>query len=556
MSEHFDYVIVGSGPAGCVLANRLGASAATTVCMLEAGIADRSPYIRIPAGFVKTLYGTRFTWPFVSVPDPALNNRAISLVQGRVVGGSSSINGLVYSRGQHEDFDDWAARGNVGWAYDEVLPYFRRSERRLGNGDPHYRGHSGELPISDPDWPSTLCSAFVRGVEASGIPANHDYNGATQDGVGYFQRYIERGRRVSAADAFLRPALKRGNVELRVEALATSLVFDGRRAIGVRYRQDGAERVVFARREVLVCAGTVNSPKLLQLSGIGPAESLREHQIDVRVDLPGVGANLQDHYTVRIAARARNTQSINELSRGWRLGREVIRWVLGRPSILGLSPSLVHVFWKSHPELTRGDIQILFTPASYKEGKNYVLDDFPGMSCGARRQRPESVGTVSLTSPDPAALPCVRPNYLSAESDQRITVAALKLARMLMQSDAMKPYFAAETLPGAVVRTDDEWLDFARRRGSTGYHMVGTCRMGPADDAAAVVDPALRVRGVERLRVVDASVMPSVPSANTLAATLMIAEKAAELISGTASHAIDSRATAVAATLPTDDGGI
>lgn len=537
MKESFDYVIVGSGPAGCVLARRLAADARSTVCVLEAGLVRRSPYIRMPGGFVKTLYGSRFTWPFRSEAAQALQGRSIALPQGRVLGGSSAINGLVYSRGQREDFDGWLARGNPGWGYEDVLPYFRRSERCVGFGDPDYRGHDGELPITGPDWDNLLCRRFIEGAQAYGIPRNEDYNGAQQDGVGYFQRYIVDGRRVSAADAFLKPALATGRVELRMGAQAQQIVFEEGRAVGVRYRHGDGHKTVYARREVLVCAGTLNSPQLLQRSGLGPAGLLRQAGVPVLVDLPGVGENLQDHFTVRIAARVKNARSINEFSKGWRLGREVARWLFRRPSILGLSPSMVHVFWKSRPELTRGDIQVLFTPASYKEGRNYVLDDFPGISCGARRQRPESVGYVRIRGADCNDPPLVQPNYLGAPADAEVTVAALRLARTLMRTPALAPYFEQEMAPGDSVQSDDEWLDFARRRGSTGYHLVGTCRMGPAGDPAAVVDPSLCVRGVDGLRVVDASVMPAVPSANTLAATLMIAEKAADLILGKPSAA-------------------
>ena len=530
MAEGFDYVIVGSGPAGSLLAERLTKDGSATVCVLEAGIADRNRYIRIPAGFVKLLYDPAVLWSFQSEPGAAVAGRSIRMPQGRVVGGSSSLNGLVYSRGQAADFDDWAASGNEGWSYREVLPYFRRSERRIGPGDGHYRGREGALPITDPGWPSTLCEAFIRGATELGIPRNADYNGARQEGVGYFQRTIDRGRRVSCADAFLHPAVRRGGVELRLHAQAEAILFEGTRATGVRYSQEGRVHEVRARREVIVCAGTLNSPKLLQLSGLGPAPRLQELGLPVVHDLPGVGENLRDHYTVRIVARAKNAFTLNERSRGWRLGLEIARWLAGAPSILSLSPSLIHVYWKSRPELERGDIQVLFTPGSYKEGKTYALDDFPGMSCGARQQRPHSAGCVRLRSRDPKADPEIQPNYLADPRDQEVIVRALRLARRLMATQAMAPYFDRETLPGPQVATDDEWLDFARRRGSTAYHLVGTCRMGPSGERMAVVDPQLRVHGTQNLRVVDASVMPQVPSANTLAATLMVAEKAADLL--------------------------
>ena len=495
--------------------------------MLEAGTADRNFYIRIPAGFVKLLYNQALLWPFKTEPSEAVGGRSIGIPQGRIVGGSSSLNGLVYSRGQADDFNDWAAGGNPGWSYAEVLPYFKRSERRIGAGDDRYRGRDGALPVTDPGWPNAVCEAFLAGAGELGIPRNADYNGERQEGAGYFQRTIHRGRRVSCADAFLHPARRRGGVDLRTRAQAHCIVCEGSRAVGVRYNQN---QQVLARREVIVCAGTINSPKLLQLSGIGPGPLLQQHGIAVVKDLPGVGENLRDHYTVRIAARAKNVATINELSRGWRLGVEVAKWLAGRPSIISLSPSLIHVYWKSREELERGDIQVLFTPGSYQEGKKYALENVPGMSCGARQQRPYSAGYVRIRSSRSQDDPMVQPNYLTDTRDREVIVRALKLARRLMATRAMAQYFDHETLPGPKVARDDEWLDFARRAGSTAYHLVGTCRMGPSSDRMAVVDPQLRVHGMENLRVVDASVMPQVPSANTLAATLMVAEKAADLI--------------------------
>ncbi|MEM9682169.1 MAG: GMC oxidoreductase, partial [Pseudomonadota bacterium] len=368
---------------------------------------------------------------------------------------------------------------------------------------------------------------------AMGIPRIPDYNAGTQYGTGYFQRYIDRGKRVSAAKAFLRPALRRRSTELRTRVQVTRIVLEDGKAVGVRYRNaNGGESEVRARREVILSAGAVNSPKLLQISGIGPPDLLREIGVPVQVAIDGVGENLRDHYSVRMTARAKDVVTINEAARWPRLPVEVAKWLAGKPSVLALCPTIGFVHGKSHPDLDDADMRILFTPGSYMEGKVYVLDDHPGMTCGAAQPRPESVGFVHAVSADAATAPVVQPNYLAAEADQRITLAGLRLVRKLFNSPQLAPYFDGETLPGADVRTDDELLDFSKRRGNTGYHLVGTCRMGPEGDTRAVVDDTLRVRGIETLRVVDASIMPMLPSANTFASTIAIAEKGADLIRG------------------------
>ncbi len=530
-ADTFDYVIVGSGAAGSILANRLSADGAT-VCVLEAGPPDNSPFLHIPAGFIKAVFNKKYAWQFSSEGTAQTNGRRVPIPQGRTLGGSTSINGLVYNRGQAADFDHWASLGNPGWAYADVLPYFKSMERRVG-GDDRYRGRQGELPVTDIDWIHPLCEAFIAGAVEQGIPRNPDYNGAEQAGVGYFQRTISNGWRMSTAKCFLKPAMARKNLDVRTYAQATRVLFDGTRAVGVAYCHPAhPSRVcaVRASREVIVACGAINTPKLLQLSGIGPADLLRQHGIDVVRDLPGVGENLSDHYSVRIVARVKNSKTMNELVKGFSLAGQISRWMMKRPSIMALSPSLLHYFWKSTPELTAPDLQGVFTPASYKEGYVGVLDDFPGMTAGVWQHRPDSRGQVRIQSADPLQDPIILANYLADERDQVTLVRGIRLARRLLQSQALAPFSDGEALPGPLCESDSELLDFARRFGVSSYHVNGTARMGPADDKYAVVDAQLRVHGVQNLRVIDSSVMPSMPSANICAATMMIGNKAADLI--------------------------
>lgn len=529
--DTFDFVIVGAGAAGCVLANRLSLDPSVSVCVLEAGGRDSNPYIRMPAGFVKTVYGDSISWAFHTAPGPGIEGREIRMPQGKVRGGSSSINGMVYNRGQRADFDHWAQFGNRGWGFDDLVPYFKRSERRIGLGDDTVRGRDGEVPITDMDWIHPVCEAFIDAAGGLGIPRNPDYNSGVQFGAGYYQRFIHNGRRVSAARAFLTPALAREGVTLRENVHVLAVEFDDRRARGVRYRDSrGTEYSVKARREVLLCSGAANSPKLLQLSGIGPSSLLQSLGVPVVHALEGVGENLRDHYSARMVARARNVRTINQYARWPHLPMEFAKWLIGKPSVLGICPSVAYVHAKSHPSLDDADIRILFTPGSYAPGKTYILDDYPGMTCGAAQPRPRSSGFVRAASSDPLVPPTIQPNYLTDETDQHITVTGMRLIREIFSRPEFSEYFDAETLPGPDATTDEDLLDYARRNGNTGYHLVGTCRMGPAEDSRSVVDDELRVHGVQGLRVVDASIMPMLPSANTYASTLAIAEKAADMI--------------------------
>jgi choline dehydrogenase len=535
--ETFDYVIVGAGSAGCILANRLSEDAGTSVCVLEAGPRDWHPYIHLPAGFIKTFHMKSINWAYQQEVGPYTGGRAIYAPRGKTLGGSSSINGHIYNRGQRQDFDTWAQMGNRGWGYADILPYFRRLEKRVGEGDELYRGREGPLTVTTMDWNDPLCEAFMEGAVSLGIPKNPDYNGSIQEGVSYCQRTIEKGLRMSAAKAFLHPAMGRANVHVHTHAHATEIVFEGKRAVGVRYvkgGRGGAPKEVRARKEVILSGGTYNSPQLLQLSGVGSPDLLRTHGIEVRHALTGVGEGLQDHYAPRSVARVKDIKTINELRRGFHLWIEALKWATTRRGLLSLSPTMVYCFWHSGETAESSDLQLTFTPASYKEGVQGQLEDEPGMTVASWQQRPESRGYVRIRSADPFAPPIIQTNYLTAELDRRVVVAGMKLARRLLKSAPLSPYYAYEDFPGPNVQSDDEFLHAATQRGTTTFHPGCTCRMGPAEAATSVVDDQLRVHGLQSLRVIDASIMPRMISANLNASTMMIADRASDLIRGKA----------------------
>lgn len=534
--DTFDYVIVGAGAAGSILAARLTEDPGVSVCVLEAGPPDRNFFIHLPAGFVKTLVDPSVTWQFSTEPTERTGGRRIKTIQGRTLGGSSSVNGMIYNRGQPADLDSWAQRGNRGWGYADCLPYYMRTEQRIGYGRDDRRGKEGALPVTDMDWIHPLSEAFMEGCVAAGLPRNPDYNSGDQAGVGYFQRGIQKGWRVSAARAFLKPAMARRELEVRTHARARGIVFEGRRAVGIRYvtERGGAVQEVRARREVILSAGTVNTARLMQLSGIGPASTLARIGVPQFHDLP-VGENFRDHYASRLVMRAKpGVETLNELARGFGLVKQLARWATGKPSMLATAPSHVHIFWKSFEGLDEPDLQGVFTPGSYAEGKVYVLDDYPGCTAGAWQHRPDSVGWVRARSTDVFEDPEIQPNYLSDENDRRVHLGGIRLIRRLLHMPQMMKFLEQETLPGVNVERDDELLDFAYRNGSTTYHLIGTCRMGPETDRTSVVNDRLQVHGLEALRIVDASIMPSMPSANTYATTMMIAEKASDFIRGRA----------------------
>jgi choline dehydrogenase len=530
--KSFDYVIAGGGTAACVVAHRM-AMAGHSVCVLEAGPPDTNPFIRIPAGYMKTLTNPTLTWQMSYQASEGTNGRTIPFILGKTLGGSSAVNGAIFNRGQSGDFDGWAALGNPGWSYAEVLPYFRKLESFMSGGSDEFRGRKGPVPVTRTSWKSDVCDAFIAGAVRLGIPRNDDYNGQAQDGVGFSQSNIHKGRRWSAAHAYLHPIAKNPGVAILTHATVSRILFEGRRAVGVQYlRGDGSEAMeVRANRSVIVSAGAIHSPKILQLSGVGPAALLQQHGIQVVHDAPGVGKNLRDHFTPRLVARARpGVDSLNNRARGLRLLKEIGAWCLGMPSVLDLSPLLVYGFWKSAATLPSPDFVFTFTPGSYKAGVMGHLDDFPGVTCGTYQLRPQSSGTMQIASADVRTHPILQPNFLSSEHDRRVLVEALKWARKLLTTEAMKAIVETEILPGSHVNTDDEWLHFARQNGVRAHHPVGTCKMGAASDPLSVVDHRLKVRGLEGLRVVDASVMPTLPSANTCASTLMLAEKAADMI--------------------------
>lgn len=535
MNELFDYIIVGGGSAGCILANRLSESGEHSVCLLEAGPPDRNPFIHIPAGFIKTLVDPKVNWLYQAEPSEGTGGRPTPVPRGKTLGGSSSINGHIYNRGHRLDFDSWAQRGNLGWGYADVLPYFRRCETRIGKGDDTYRGRSGPLTVTDLQMKHPLCDAFIAGAGELGIPQNPDYNGAVQEGISYVQRTAHKGRRVSTATAFLNPAKSRSNLTVKTNAHATRIRLEGKKAVGVDVSiggPSGQRHELKANREVIISGGAINSPQLLQLSGIGDPEHLASIGIEPTHALPGVGQNLQDHYAPRLSARVKGIETLNERANGLRLLSEIGKYLIGADSIVNLSATMVYGFWHSDPDTRSNDLQFIFTPASFKDGRHGVFDSHPGYTVAAWQHRPESRGHVAATSSDPFAAPRIQPNYLDTEGDRRMAVEAIKLARRLMNTNAMQPYNDGESYPGEDVQTDDEMLDAARRWGNTTYHVMGTCKMGPSSDKAAVVDDQLRVYGLQGLRVIDASVMPAMISANLNAAVMMIGEKGSDLVLG------------------------
>lgn len=525
--EEFDYVIVGAGSAGAVLANRLTEDGKAKVLLVEAGKASH-PYSRLPASFGLLIDHPGANWRFLSEPEPGTNNRQIPVPRGKLLGGSSAINGLVFVRGQPLDYDTWAQMGNRGWSYDDVLPLFRRMET-YESGSGEHRGSGGPLRVSVVPDKNPLYDALFAAAEHAGYRRNDDYNSRDQEGIVKTQATISRGRRMSTAFCYLAPAMRRPNLKIVTEALTREIVLDGRRCTGIRYERGGQVTEVRARREVLVCAGGVSSPQLLELSGIGNPEILKAHGIEVRHALPAVGENFRDHIAARIIWKVKvPAVSYNHRARGLRLLREVVHYLASGGGFLSLPSAPILAFLKTRPELATPDVQMHFVPYSVKDPKRRKLQTFPSMTVACYQLRPESLGSIHIRSSDPKAQPAIRFNFLSDSIDRQTMVDGFRMMRRIVEAPPMDPYRGEEFSPGPDVNTDDEIVAWMRAKSETAYHPVGTCRMGPGPNA--VVDERLRVHGIEGLRVADGSIMPTMASGNTNAACIMIGEKAADMV--------------------------
>ena len=525
--EVFDFIIAGAGSAGCVLANRLTASGRYHVLLLEAGPSNWHPWLHIPLGFGKLFTDRRYNWCYATEPQPECHNRNVIAPRGKVLGGSSSINGLIYIRGQAEDFNYWRQLGNIGWSFEDVLPYFRKAEDNERGAD-QFHGTGGQLAVSDLRDLHPLAKAYVEAALQCGYPRNDDFNGAVQEGAGYYQTTMRSGVRASTAGGYLKPARRRANLKIVSQALATRIVFNGRRATGLEYLVGNDKRCALANVEVVVASGAFNSPQLLQLSGVGPAALLKSRGIPVVADAPGVGDDLNDHISGRIMLRCKEPITLNDAVRSWS-GKlwHGLHYILTRRGYLAIPAVSAACFLRALPSSETPDSQCSISLFS-AETIGGELHPFPGVTGNCVLLRPESRGYVRIKSADPREAPAINPNYLATQKDRDTIVAGVAAMRRIFQAPAMARHIAEEIEPGAKCDNDDELLDFIRRRGSTTYHPVGTCRMG--QDQKAVVDERLRVRGFGDLRVIDASIMPAVVSGNTNAATIMIGEKGADMI--------------------------
>lgn len=525
MSE-YDYIVVGAGSAGCVLANRLSANPSNRVLLLEAGGRDWNPWIHIPVGYFKTMHDPAYDWCYLTEPDPGIAGRQLQWPRGKLLGGSSSLNGLLYVRGQPADYDHWAELGNSGWSFEDVLPYFRKSEdNQRGAND--YHGVGGPQKVSDLRLRRPIADHFIKAATECGIPLNDDYNAGQQEGVGYFQQTAYRGFRWSTAKGFLRPAMRRSNLKVLTRAQVTGLILAGKTVTGVRYHRSGQQFSVTARAEVILSAGTINTPQILQCSGIGDPELLQQAGVSIVHVLPGVGKNLQDHLQIRLVFRTSERTLNDELNNPLKRLMVGLQYLLTRTGPLTLAASQVAIFTRSNTEVTRPDIQFHMQPLSADKPGDGV-HPFSAFTVSVCQLRPHSRGEISISSADPFEYPKIKPNYLSDERDCAVAVDAIKVARRIAAAPSLKAHIIEEKIPGVQYQSDSELLDAARQFSQTIYHPTGTCKMGIDD--MAVVDARLRVHGIENLRVADASIMPEIISGNTNAPTIMIGEKAADMI--------------------------
>lgn len=521
-----DYVVVGAGSAGCAIAARLSEDATASVVLIEAGGPDRNPWIHIPVGYFKTMHNPAVDWRYRTAPDPGLNGRRLEWPRGKVLGGSSALNGLLYVRGQPQDYDHWRQLGNAGWSWNDVLPYFKRSEaQERGADDLH--GAAGPLTVSNMRAHRALCDKFIDAAVAAGIPRNDDFNGPEQEGVGYYQLTMKNGLRCSSATAYLRPARGRKNLTILTHAMTRRIAVTDGRACGVEIERDGQRQTVEARREIILAAGAIGSPQILQLSGIGPGALLQGLGIDVLMDLPGVGENLQDHLQARAVYEV-TEPTLNDEVNSW-LGQMKIgiEFAFKRTGPMTMGASQVGAFARSRPDAETPDIQFHIQPLS-SQSPGHGLDRFSAFTTSVCQLRPESRGHVRITSPDPNRHPEILANYLDAETDRRVAVEGVRVGRRIAEAAPLAQIVRDEREPGYAAQTDDEILDWIRSRATTIYHPAGTCKMG--QDELAVVDERLRVRGIDGLRVADASIMPTITSGNTNAPAIMIGEKVADMV--------------------------